>query len=159
MIEPYHGFGGPWRGSYFTCMEGSLRVAFLLRWPGHVPAGSVSNEIIHEMDLFPTLARIVGGKVPGDRIIDGVDQLDFLTGKQERSNRDSVIIYVGDELYGVKWRNWKMLTKFVSAGFFEPVKQYGVPLFFDLLADPKEEYPSDARMLRTCGCAFLCLRF
>ena len=48
------------------------------------------------MDLFPTLARIAEGRVPGDRVIDGVDQLDFLTGKQERSNRDSVIIYVGD---------------------------------------------------------------
>ena len=148
MIEPYHGFGGPWQGSYFTCLEGSLRVAFLMRWPGHVPAGSVSNEIIHEMDLFPTLARIAEGRVPEDRVIDGVEQLDFLTGKQDRSNRDSVVIYVGDELYGVKWRNWKMLTKMLSAGFFEPVKQYSsVPLFFDLLADPKEEHPSDLRVI------------
>ena len=80
MFEPYYGFSGPWRGTYFTAMEGSLRVPLLMRWPGHIPPGSVSNEIIHEMDLFPTLARIAGGKVPDDRIIDGVDQLDFLTG-------------------------------------------------------------------------------
>ena len=80
MFEPYYGFSGPWRGTYFTAMEGSLRVPLLMRWPGHIPPGTVSNEIIHEMDLFPTLARIAGGKVPDDRIIDGVDQLDFLTG-------------------------------------------------------------------------------
>jgi arylsulfatase len=147
MIEPYHGFNGPWRGSYFTCMEGSLRVAFLMRWPGHIPPGSVSNEIIHEMDLFATIARIAGGKVPSDRIIDGVDQLDFLTGKQEHSNRESVVIYVGDEIFGVKWRNWKMLTKLLTAGFFQPVNQYStVPLFFDLLTDPREEHPADLRI-------------
>ena len=80
MFEPYYGFSGPWRGTYFTAMEGSLRVPLLMRWPGHIPPGTISNEIIHEMDLFPTLARIAGGKVPDDRIIDGVDQLDFLTG-------------------------------------------------------------------------------
>ncbi len=147
MIEPYHGFNGPWRGSYFTCMEGSLRVAFLMRWPGHIPAGLVSNEIIHEMDLFPTLARISGGKVPDDRVIDGIDQLDFLTGKQERSNRESVIIYVGDDIFGAKWRNWKMLTKLLTAGFYEPVEQFSVPLFFDLLTDPREEHPRDVRMV------------
>jgi arylsulfatase A-like enzyme len=52
-------------------------VPFIVRWPGEIPAGSVSNEIVHEMDLFPTIAGIAGGKLPDDRIIDGVDQLAF----------------------------------------------------------------------------------
>lgn len=146
MTEPYHGFSGPWRGSYFSSGEGSLRVPFLMRWPGHVPAGAVSNEIIHEMDLFPTFARIAGGKVPEDRIIDGVDQLDFLAGKQEHSNRESVIIYVGNDLFGVKWRNWKMMRKTLWRGYGEPVQEYNTPLFFDLLTDPKEEHPIDPRL-------------
>ena len=47
------------------------------------------------MDLFPTFARIAGGKVPQDRIIDGVDQLDFFLGKKEKSDRESVVIYMG----------------------------------------------------------------
>jgi len=47
------------------------------------------------MDLFPTLARIVGGKVPSDRVIDGVDQLDFFRGEEKGSNREAVIVYVG----------------------------------------------------------------
>ena len=51
------------------------------------------------MDLFPTLARIAGGKVPTDRVIDGVDQSDFFFGKQQMSNRDSVVIYVGNDLH------------------------------------------------------------
>ncbi len=92
---PYQGFSGPWRGSYFTALEGSLRVPFIMRWPGRVPAGTVSNEIVHEMDLFPTFARITGGVVPSDRVIDGVDQTDFLLGRKETSNRESVVIYLG----------------------------------------------------------------
>ncbi|MGC2494972.1 arylsulfatase [Candidatus Binatus sp.] len=154
MFEPYYGFSGPWRGTYFTAMEGSLRVPLLMRWPGHIPPGTISNEIIHEMDLFPTLARIAGGKVPDDRIIDGVDQLDFLTGSQQRSNRDSVIIYVGNDLFGVKWRDWKMMMKTLSQGFGEPVSSFSTPLFFDLLIDPKEEHPTDPRVVEDLWARF-----
>ena len=110
-----------------------------MRWPGRIPPGMVSNEIIHEMDLFPTLARIVGGKVPDDRIIDGVDQLEFSpTGSRERSSRDSVIIYVGNDLFGVKWHNWKMMMKTFSKGFGEPVDSYTTPLLFDRPSTPRK---------------------
>ena len=111
MTEPWNGWSGPWRGTYFTALEGSLRVPFILRWPGKVPVGRMSNEIVHEMDLFPTIAAIVGGKVPTDRAIDGVDQSGFFLGKQAKSNRDGFVIYVGNEVYGVKWQNWKMMFK------------------------------------------------
>jgi arylsulfatase A-like enzyme len=144
---PYHGFTGPWRGSYFTALEGSLRVPFIIRWPGKVPAGAVNNEIVHEMDLFPTFAHTARGTVPQDRIIDGVDQLNFFLGKQEQSDRASVVIYMGNEIYGVKWRNWKMMTKELSQGAGVPVKEYSFPLFFDLLTDPKEEHPLDPRWI------------
>jgi len=63
---PWRGWAGPWSGSYFTAMEGSLRVPFILRWPGKVAAGRVSNEIVHQVDTFPTLARLVGADVPRD---------------------------------------------------------------------------------------------
>ena len=145
--EPYHGFSGPWRGSYFTAWEGSLRVPFIIRWPEKIPAGVVSNEIVHEMDLFPTLARIVGGKVPSDRVIDGVDQFDFFTEKQKKSNRESVVIYVGNEVFGVKWRNWKMTTKEVASAWGQVVKTYPIPVWYDLHTDPKEEYPIEPRWI------------
>jgi arylsulfatase len=94
------------------------------------------------MDLFPTIAHIAGGKAPKDRIIDGVDQTDFLLGKNDRSNRESVIIYVGNELCGVKWRNWKMMFKELDEAI-GAVKTYGVPRFYDLYVDPKEQRPLD----------------
>jgi arylsulfatase len=111
-----------------------------MRWPGKIPAGLVSNEIIHEMDLFPTLANIIGGTVPDDREIDGVDQADFFFGKQKKSNRDGFIVYVGNDLFGVKWRNWKMMFKEVERGTDEK-KTWDFPRFFNLYNDPKEEYP------------------
>src|SRR5262249_18881330 len=85
---PWQGSSGPWRGYYFTHMEGSLRTPFIIRWPGRIPAGRVSNEIVHEVDTFTTFAKIAGAKVPQDRPIDGVDQTNFLRGKSEKSNRE-----------------------------------------------------------------------
>jgi arylsulfatase len=131
MLPGHNGWSGPWRGSYFTGLEGSLRVPFIMRWPGKIPAGMVSNEIVHEMDLFPTLANIAGGTVPNDREIDGVDQSEFFLGKKNKSNRDGLIVYVGNELFGIKWRNWKMMFQEVERGTDER-KTFDFPLFQSL---------------------------
>lgn len=142
---PHQSFSGPWSGSYFTGREGSLRVPFIIRWPDQVPAGSVSNEIVHQMDLFPTIARIVGASVPNDRTIDGVEQLDFFRGASKSSNREAVIVYVGNEIYGVKWRNYKMMSKEIDKAFADPTRSYGVPLIYDLHVDPKEATPLNSQ--------------
>lgn len=89
-------------------MEGSLRTPCLVRWPGQVPAGRQSNEIVHVTDWFTTLLTMAGLPVPDDRVIDGVDQSAFLYGRQERSNREGFPFWVGDRLYGVKWQNFKL---------------------------------------------------
>ena len=79
-----------------------------MRWPGKIEPGNVSNELVHMVDILPTLARIADADVPKDRIIDGVDQVDFLLGKQENSNREGFPVFNGDELFAYKWKNWKM---------------------------------------------------
>ena len=66
----------------------------------------------------------------------------------KRSNRDSAVIYVGNDLFGVKWRNWKMITKEISTGVGEATREYAVPLFYDLYVDPKEEHPLDPRFVQ-----------
>jgi arylsulfatase len=140
MLPGHNGWGGPWRGSYFTGLEGSLRVPFIMRWPGRVPAGTVSNEIVHAMDLYATFANIAGGSVPDDRVIDSIDQTEFFLGEQEPSNRDAFVVYVGNDLFGVKWRNWKMMFKEVERGT-DAKRTYDFPRFYNLYSDPKEEYP------------------
>lgn len=134
------GFTGPWRAGMFSPYEGSLRVPFLVRWPGKIPPGQVSNEIVHQIDLFPTLARAVGGKIPDDRIIDGVDQTDFLMGKTPKSARESVIIYIGNTLFGLKWRNWKLLLKELDRESYA-IRDLAYPTIYNLIVDPKEEVP------------------
>ena len=135
--SPSSGTSGPWRGSLFTGFEGALRVPFAIRWPNKIPAGTASNEIVHEMDLFPTFARIAGGKVPKDRVIDGVDQTDFILGKQKKSNREGVIVYQGNDIFGVKWRNWKINLLELDTVYSETRKP-GMPRVYNLLSDPQE---------------------
>ena len=126
----------------FSPYEGSLRVPFLIRYPGKIPARQVSNDIVHLVDVFPTLANFVGGEIPQDRILDGVDQSDFLMGKSEKSARESIVIYIGNELFGVKWRNWKMLIKEIDEDSYA-IQNMAYPSIYNLIVDPKEEEPEN----------------
>ena len=139
---PWQGASGPWRGYYFTHMEGSLRAPFIIRWPGRIPAGRVSNEIVHEVDTFTTFATIAGSKIPSDRPIDAVDQTDFLSGKSEKSNREGFPVFVADRLEAVKWRNWKVAFYDEERDWWTPPAKLGEPKAFDLITDPKKEYPA-----------------
>lgn len=132
-----HGSPGPWRGTLFTGFEGALRVPFAMRWPGHVPAGRTSDEIVHAMDLFPTFATIAGGEVPSDRIIDGIEMSDFFLGEKEKSGRDGFVVYMGNEIFGVKWRNWKLHFKEQDSAF-DQMRTYTMPRVYNLLTDPQE---------------------
>jgi arylsulfatase len=132
-----HGSAGPWRGTLFTGFEGALRVPFVVRWPGKIPAGAASDEIVHEMDLFPTLAKIAGGKVPNDRPIDGKDMTDFFLGKSKQSGRDGFIVYMGNDIFGVKWRNWKLHFKEQDT-WNGKLTEYTMPRLYNLLDDPQE---------------------
>jgi arylsulfatase A-like enzyme len=120
-------------------MEGSLRVPFIARWPGKIPADRVSNEIVHQVDTFTTLAHLAGAAMPQDRIIDGVDQTEFFLGRQEKSNREGFACYVGDTLYAVKWRHWKM--HFVwQEHKFDSAEHLPYPRLFNLIEDPRERH-------------------
>lgn len=104
----FFGTAGYWRGHYFTTLEGSLRAPFLIRWPGKVPQGAVSDEIVHIVDIMPTLAGVAGYGVPEDRMIDGVHQMDFFQGNSEKSAREGFPAYNGDKMQSYKWRDFKI---------------------------------------------------
>lgn len=140
-VRPWQGTSGPWTGYYFTHMEGSLRTPFIIRWPEKIPAGRVSNEIVHEVDTFATLAQIAGAKIPTDRPIDGVDQTDFFLGKTKESAREGFPVFVADRMEAVKWKNWKMVFYDQERDWWTPPAKLGTPKVFNLVKDPKEEYP------------------
>ena len=76
----WRGTPGYWEGSYFAGGEGNLRTPCIARWPGHIPPGRTSDDIMHVTDWFTTLVAATGASLPQDRVIDGVNQLDWLTG-------------------------------------------------------------------------------
>lgn len=136
-VPAVHGTAGPWRGTLFTSLEGSMRVPFAIKWPGKIPAGSESNDVVHSMDLYPTLAAFAGGKVPDDRAFDGVDQSKFFLGDQPNSNREGVIVYMGEQIFGVKWKDWKVLFK-ENTTAFGATESFDTPRVYNLLNDPHE---------------------
>ena len=132
-----HGSAGPWRSTLFTGYEGALRVPFAVRWPGQIEAGRVSDEIVHVMDLFPTLAKIAGGEVPSDRVIDGIDMAEFFVGSRQKSGRDGFIVYMGNQVFGVKWRDWKLHFK-EQTGWNGVLREYTMPRVYNLMSDPQD---------------------
>ncbi|MBI5118381.1 arylsulfatase [Candidatus Poribacteria bacterium] len=135
--EPWRGTAGFFEGSYFTGMEGSLRTPCLIRYPGRVPAGRQSNEVVHITDMFATLLRWAGCEPPTDRVIDGVDQRAFFEGGQENSNREGFLFWNGPTLYGAKWRNFKV--KLMEQRYYtDPALPIPNPNLVNLIVDPKE---------------------
>jgi arylsulfatase len=138
----WDGFSGPWRGGYFTSLEGSNRAPCIVRWPGKVPAGKVSNELVHSVDWYTTLLNVAGAAVPNDRKIDGMDMSDFLLGDAEESGRNTILCLQGNRLQAVKWRQWKAHL-FQQDEFLSTWSAYNMPHLHNLEWDPREEHPVD----------------
>ncbi len=145
---PDSGSAGPWRGELGDPLEGSIRTIGMIRWPGKIKSGT-SNEMFSTMDFMPTFARIVGAKMPEDRPIDGVDQLDFLLGKQKKSNRDHLITFTGDQLQAVRFNQFRYyLVEVVPSGsgfsrqegLAGTYRNLHYPLIYNIEADPREEF-------------------
>lgn len=147
--EPDHnGDPGPWSGELGSAWEGGVRTAGMMRWPGKIKKTWVSDEIFHVMDLYTTIGKIAGGKIPTDRPIDGFDQAPYLFGDQLRSERDHVVTFLYGELTAVRWRQFKahhiIFDRFQS--FFGPKQELGLlPRIYNLKADPKELYSLTGR--------------
>jgi arylsulfatase A-like enzyme len=137
---PVVSFSGPYRGYLGSAYEGSVRTPLLVRWPGRVEAGRVSNEIVSLVDLFPTLAKLAGGAVPDDRVVDGLDQSAFLLGDTEQSARESVLFFSGRTLLAVKWRRFKIfLTGDDPSPRDRSWRRLWAPLVYNVEQDPREE--------------------
>jgi arylsulfatase A-like enzyme len=140
---PQGGSSGPWRGGFMTPpWEGSMRVPAMVRWPGKVPAGVVSEEMLSAHDWYKTFAALAGAadKVPTDRPMDGVDASKFLLGESKTTGRESLLFFGPDgSLMSSKWRQVKAVFRYCE-GIAEPILQPQFPMVFDLGSDPGERY-------------------
>jgi arylsulfatase A-like enzyme len=136
----WRGSPGYWEGSYFAGGEGNLRTPCIVRWPGRIEPGRTSDEIIHVTDWFTTILHAAGLGEPTDRVIDGVDQLDWLTGEADTSQREGYIYWMGPEMYGVKWHNFKLVL--VAQKYLQDAAaKLPTPRLINLATDPQEREP------------------
>ncbi|HXW06037.1 MAG TPA: sulfatase, partial [Vicinamibacterales bacterium] len=103
------GSAGPFREGKGTSFEGGVRVPFVARWPGRIPEGRVERLPAMNIDLLPTLAKLAGARVPGDRIVDGRDMWPLLAGEPGTAAPHEVLyFYWGSELHAVRRGRWKL---------------------------------------------------
>jgi arylsulfatase A-like enzyme len=134
--RPWRGSSGPWRGFYNSVMEGGIRTPCVVQWVGRIPGKQVVSEIVHEMDLFPTIAAAAGVDVPKDRAFDGLNMLPFFEKKVAHSPRQSALFFTGTQVRAVKWQEWKFHYAFQP----EPrVTEPPLMRLFNLRSDPREE--------------------
>lgn len=102
------GHAEPLRGAKTTCWEGGMRVPCIMRAPGRIPAGEVTDAITATIDLLPTLADLAGASVPQDRVIDGINISSVMLGKGDELER-SYFYYQHDCLRAVRSGKWKLM--------------------------------------------------
>lgn len=126
------GNAGPLKGEKGTNLEGGVRVPFVARWPGKIPAETVTDEAITVMDLLPTLTRLAGGEVPTDRVIDGKDIWPLLAGKPDAKSPHEAIYYLrGRGVQGIRVGDWKYLVE-------EPSDKRGSKVEVELTAEEQK---------------------
>jgi arylsulfatase A-like enzyme len=148
----------PFRSEKNSNWEGAYRVPAMVRWPGHIKAGEVSNEIVSHLDFLPTILAAAGttdvkeklakGYTIGDLTykvhLDGYNMLPLFTGQTDKSPR-SEFIYINDDqqVTGVRYGNWKCVfleqrMQGTMGIWGEPFVALRFPKIFNLRTDPYE---------------------
>ena len=116
--EPYGnhaGNKGPLRGAKGSTWEGGMRVPMIAWWPGKIPAGKVCEEVAATIDVLPTVAKLIGGQVPTDRVIDGRDISPLLLGEvNAKSPHDAVYYCRNNTIEAVRSGPWKLQVQVVE---------------------------------------------
>ena len=148
----------PFRSEKNTNWEGAFRVPLMVRWPGRIPAGVVSNEIVQHHDWLPTFLAAAGDPDIVEKLkqgheaagksfrvhIDGFNLLPYLTGEEEQSPRQGFIYFSDDgDLVALRFDNWKLVFMEQRARgtlelWAEPFVPLRVPKLFNLRTDPFE---------------------
>jgi arylsulfatase len=148
----------PFRSEKNTNWEGAYRVPAMVRWPGHIKPGSVSNDIVAALDWLPTLVAIGGDAqvkdklLKGDKVgdltykvhLDGDNLVPYLTGQAAKSPRES-FFYINDDqqVTALRYDNWKIVFMEQRANgtlelWANPFTTLRVPKIFNLRTDPYE---------------------
>jgi arylsulfatase A-like enzyme len=117
------GDSGPLRGRKGQMFEGGVRVPFLIRWPGHIEPGTVSDEFLSALEVFPTIVKAAGASLPNGVTMDGFDMLPVLQSRG-RSIRESMFWERQGE-YGARVGKWKLVESRRGRGLFDLSEDVG----------------------------------
>lgn len=149
-----HGGTTPYRSEKMTTWEGGVRVPMMVRWPGHIAAGSELNGIQCHEDAFTTLAAAAGipnvkeRAAKGDTFgtdtvkknyIDGVNNLDYWSGKSKKSARNHFLYYAESTLQALRFDQWKFHF-YVRDGYYGATKKLDMAQLYNIRQDPFESY-------------------
>jgi len=131
---PFFDSNGPLKGMKRDVYEGGIRVPFIARWPGRVPAGKTTDHISGFQDVFPTLCELAG--IEDYPATDGISMAPLLTGREDRQKKHPHLYWEFYERGGrraVVRGNWKAVQLNVLRNPRAPIELY------DLARDPGEE--------------------
>ncbi len=142
----YQGSPGRLRGRKGMTYEGGVREPFVARFPGRIPAGTVSRGVASTMDILPTVARLCGAALPGNPL-DGIDIWPLLSGETQSLEREVLLYFDGWHVQCARWGRWKLHVARYNSVAWTPDPSYGrynLPLprpeLYDIEADPDESY-------------------
>jgi arylsulfatase len=142
----YQGSPGRLRGRKGSTLEGGVRVPFLARLPGRIPAGRVVDGIASTMDVTPTVARLTGAPMP-EKPLDGIDIMPMLSGKTPAIEREALLYFDNVHVQCARWKNWKLHVARYNSAVYSPAPQGGrqnlplnPPELYNLALDPDESY-------------------
>ena len=118
-----NGGNAPLKGSKGTMWEGGLRVPFIIRWPGKVPAGKITNEFLTTLEIAPTLLAAAGAQAPADVVLDGFDMLPILLGNQPSPRTEMFWQRRRDKAARVG--NWKWVESQKGSGLYDLATDIG----------------------------------
>ena len=151
--ETGHDSSGGYRGSKSDSFEGGHRIPFIARWPGVTPAGTRCADVIGHLDLFATMAEVLGATVPETAAEDSSSVFALLRGRPApATRREALVHHSSDGEFSIRQGNWKLILAPGSGGWSPPTRTPslwtqakadsfdGLPPFqlYDLAADPKE---------------------
>jgi arylsulfatase A-like enzyme len=146
----------PFKGQKGEAWEGGFRSPLVVRWPGHIPPGTLKDQMFAALDWVPTLVDIAGGpkgdglkkqieagQYPGilKTTLDGYDQRDYLEGKSD-SVRDTFFFFSGATPSAVRWKDWKWYYTMAqpgAEGWILPLVPFHWALVDNLKRDPFEQ--------------------
>ncbi len=107
---------GPWyggstsglRGMKATSWDGGVKVPLIARWPGKITGGQVQKQPVSSVDIFPTVCKLAGAKIPDDRVIDGLDIFPLMQSERAKSPHEAIFVMGGPLMRFVRSGKWKL---------------------------------------------------